>query len=148
MIINKPSQNYISSPIPEENEINETSNLLNSENSATENQNQHTKVSKRIVFSWKQIKDSATEFLNSNNEIYLNVTNTTQNLDINDEVLYASQHMLSKNSYNYSADHQNNHKTKPVFQSPNSFMGIGEENQSLSFKNMPNESGFLKGNCI
>ena len=142
MIISKPSNNCINSPIPEEDEPNETSNLLQSGTSATDNQPRHTQVSKRIVFSWKRIKDSASEFLRSQSDIYLNVTNTVHNLAANDEIAYAGQHLLSKT--NLSTDHEAN-RVRPVFQSPNSFMGIGEDNQSLSFKNMVTESGFIKG---
>ena len=69
MIISHPSKKYLSTPIPEEDEINETSHFLKSNSS-------HSLIQPppKPIFTWTQIKDSVNEFLNSNTEIFNNVT--------------------------------------------------------------------------
>ena len=41
----------------------------------------------RMQLSWKKIRDSTREFLNSQNEIFKNVTTTIQNFEVNEDML-------------------------------------------------------------
>jgi hypothetical protein len=55
------------------------------------NSNQNPTSSKpksnRILLSWKKIKDSTNEFLNSQTEIFKNLTTTIHNFEVNEEAL-------------------------------------------------------------
>jgi hypothetical protein len=133
MIINNPSQKYLSTPIPEEDEIDETSYFLKNESSQS-----LLELKDKPIFSWKQIKESVNEFLNSNTEIYRNVTSTIQNLEANGEEV-----MNLDNNCNASISGQN---IQVNTQSESNFGEKTNMSSSLSFKNM--RSSFGKGRSI
>ena len=160
MIINKPSEtsqqfeSMINSDHPSHNdpEVHEGSTLLKSsmktENTETSNKQD---LMKNLLFSWKKFKDSTTEFLNSNSEIYQNVTTTVNNFQINEEILNSTDSPRRANSMFEAYQNQQNNISENDNKEVHSLLGdilIGEKHEKpdvvFSFQHMGQRDSFVR----
>jgi hypothetical protein len=149
MIINESSGDLKSPSQQEDEEINEASNLLNKSAFNPRLAPPQSNIIGKFIFSWRKLKESATDFLDSNAEIYNNVTSTVKDLEFNDDDDVFSRHnnvVFSEQNNIISSTNENN--SRPDYQTPNSFGKISKEHSFLSFKNMQIKNSLNKGDNL
>ena len=143
MIVNEAPEQTSSPSQPNEGQMRETSSLLDKSRSKDPHGPPKPNLIGKFIFSWRKLKESATDFLDSNTEIYNNVTSTVNDLEVNEGLLHGnSRRFVSEQVIAESS--QNEHSLRPELQTPNSYTNIAYDQSFLSFKNMKARNSFKK----